>query len=53
MPKPKRHPTVRIKPSSYVPTKAELEEDMGVPVDPETLGRMIIGDRKAEVEGED
>ena len=31
-----------LKPSSYQPTKAELEEDLSVPVDLETLGRAAV-----------
>ena len=44
-----RKPTVKVKPSKYQPTKAEMEEDVGIPVDPEDLGRIVMGDQKVEV----
>ena len=38
-PKP---PVVRIKPSSYQPSKAELEEDVRVDASPEELARAVL-----------
>ena len=38
-PKP---PIVRIKPSSYQPSKAELEEDVRVDASPEELARAVL-----------
>lgn len=38
MPKPKKEvPTVHVKPSSYQPSKAELEEDMRIKATPRQL----------------
>ena len=35
-------PTVRIRPASYYPTKAELEEDVSIPdATPEELARVV------------
>jgi len=41
----KRHQAVngfQLKPARYQPTKAELEADLSVPVDLETLGRAAV-----------
>ena len=39
--KPK--PTVRVKPASYQPTKAELEEDVRIPASsPENLAKAML-----------
>ena len=35
-------PVVRIKPSSYQPSKAELEEDFRVDAAPEELARAVL-----------
>ena len=53
MPKPKQAPAVEIASPSHYPSKAELEEDMSIPVDPEALGRMVIKDRKVTVNKDD
>ena len=39
MTKPK--PTVRLKPASYQPSKAELEEDVRIDATPDDLARAI------------
>lgn len=49
--KPK--PTVKVKPIKYQPTKAEMEEDVSIPVDPEDLGRIVMGDQEIVVEGDE
>ena len=33
---------IKLKPSSYQPTKAELEEKVSIPVDPKILGKAIV-----------
>ncbi len=35
-------PVVRIKPSSYQPPKAELEEDVRIDATPEELARAVL-----------
>ena len=35
-------PVVRIKPSNYQPTKAELEEDVRIDATPEELARAVL-----------
>ena len=40
--KPKRtRPTVQVKPRSYQPTKAELEEKLYVPATPEQVAKAV------------
>ena len=55
MPKRKQHdpnaPTVRIKRSSYQPSKAELEEEIKIDATPEQLARAVA--RKVNIEYED
>ena len=41
LPHPPRS-TVRVKPSSYQPTKAELEEEIRIDATPEELARAIV-----------
>ena len=42
-PPPTRRPVVRVKPSSYQPSKAELDEDLSIPnVTAEDLARACI-----------
>ena len=41
--KPKR-PKVRVKPYSYQPSKAEREEEIFLPMDPETLAKRLVSD---------
>ncbi len=50
----KAKPEVRVRPASYQPTKAELEEDMSIDATPEELARVAL--RPVEVKiigGED
>ena len=42
MPKPLKKPTVRVRPFSYQPNKAELEEDMRLDATPEELARAVL-----------
>ena len=45
MKKPKRkRPTVKVKPYSYQPKKAELEEEIHLPMDPEALAKQLVSD---------
>ena len=48
--KPK--PIVEILPSGYQPTKAELEADVSIPVDPERLADMVMRDVTVKVKGQ-
>ena len=43
--------TVRVKPSSYQPTKAELEEEVRIPTSPERLAKAL--GRQINIEYED
>ena len=38
----KDKPTVRVRPATYQPSKAELEEDMTVDTTPEELARVAL-----------
>ena len=40
----KDKPAVRLKPSSYQPSKAEMEEDIGIDTTPEDLLRAVVCD---------
>ena len=42
MTKPKPKPTVRVKPHSYQPSKAELEEPIKIDATPEQLARAVL-----------
>ncbi|MCY3773558.1 MAG: hypothetical protein OXG98_16250 [Gemmatimonadetes bacterium] len=44
-------PTVRLKRSTYQPTKAELEEEIHIPTTPEKLAKAL--GRKVKIEFED
>ena len=44
-------PTLKVKPRSYQPTKAELEEDLSVPTTPEHLAKCITRTVKIEEVG--
>ena len=35
-------PTVRVRPATYQPSKAELEEDMAIDTTPEELARVAL-----------
>ena len=48
MTKPK--PVVRLKPSSYQPSKAELQEDLRINTTPEELMRAVVRDVRVETE---
>ena len=41
-------PAVRLKPSSYQPSKAEMEEDIGIDTTPENLLRAVVRDVRIE-----
>ena len=43
-------PKVRLKPSSYQPSKAEMEEDIGIDTTPEDLLRAVVRDVRIEYE---
>ena len=49
MPKPDPKPVVHLKPSSYQPSKAELEEDIRIDTTPETLRRVAMSDVRIKV----
>ena len=40
--------TVEVKPSSYQPSKAELEADVSIAADPEDLARAVLRQVKME-----
>ena len=42
MAKKQEKPVVRIKPATYQPTKAELEEDMSIDTTPENLAKVAL-----------
>lgn len=44
-------PVVRVKPSSYQPSKAELEEDMSIKATPQQLAEAVLA--TVEVKEED
>ena len=46
-------PTVRLKPSSYQPSKAELEADVAIDETPERLAVAALGVIKVEYADED
>ena len=39
-----KRPVVKVKPYSYQPSKAELEEETSLPMDPETLVKRLVAD---------
>ena len=43
-----KRPVVRLKPSSYQPSKAELEEDVRIDTTPEALLRAAVADVRVE-----
>ena len=47
----KDKPAVRLKPSSYQPSKAEMEEDIGIDTTPEDLLRAVVCDVRIEYDG--
>ena len=44
----KDKPAVRLKPSSYQPSKAEMEEDIGIDTTPKDLLRAVVCDVRIE-----
>ncbi len=50
--KPKK-PTVQVRPATYQPSKAELEEDMSINSTPEELARAALQPMKVKTLGED
>ena len=44
----KDKPAVRLKPSSYQPSKAEMEEDIAIDTTPEDLLRAVVCDVRIE-----
>ena len=46
-------PVVRVRPATYQPNKAELEEDMSVDATPEELARMALQPMTVKIIGED
>ena len=44
MAKIKTKPVVRLKPSSYQPSKAEMEEDIRIDATPEAVMRAVVRD---------
>ena len=53
MTQPKDAPTVRLKRSGHQPTKAEMEEDIGIDATPEELARAVLTPVNIEYEDED
>ena len=49
--KPK--PVVRLRPASYQPTKAELDEDMSIDTTPEELAKVAFRPVTVKIIGED
>ena len=48
MEKTRDRPTLRLKPSSYQPGKAEMEEDIGIDTTPENLLRAVVREVRIE-----
>ena len=48
MEKTRDKPAVRLKPSSYQPSKAEMEEDIGIDTTPENLLRAVVREVRIE-----
>ena len=46
-------PVVRLRPAKYQPTKAELEEDVGIDTTPEELARVALQPMTVKTTGED
>ena len=46
----KEKPVVRLKPSSYQPSKAELEADVSIDATPEQVLRAVVRDVRIEVD---
>ena len=52
MGKPREKPVVRLKSSSYQPSKPELEEDVTIDTTPERLARAVLRQVRVEVDGD-
>ncbi len=52
MSKPAKKPVVRLKPSSYQPSKAELEEKIVIDGEPEEIARALLQQVKIVTEPE-
>ena len=46
-------PVVRVRPATYQPSKAELEEDMSIDTTPEELARIALQPMAVKTVGED
>ena len=46
-------PIVRLRPASYQPTRAELEEDMSIDTTPEELAKVAFRPVTVKIVGED
>ena len=46
-------PVVRLRPASYQPTKAELDEDMSIDTTPEELAKVAFRPGTVKIVGED
>ena len=46
-------PTVQVKPATYQPSKAELEEDVGIDTTPEELARVALQPMTIKTLGKD
>ena len=49
----KDKPTVRVQPATYQPSKAELEEDVGINTTPEEFARTALQPMTVKTIGED
>ena len=49
----KDKPVVRVRPATYQPSKAELEEDVSIDTTPEELARMALQPMTVKTIGED
>ena len=50
MGKRQEKPDVRLKPSSYQPSKAQLEEDVSIDATPEKLARAVLTQVRIEID---
>ena len=49
----KDKPAVRVRPATYQPSKAELEEDVSIDTTPEELARVALQSMTVKTVGED
>ena len=52
MTKTREKPVVRLKPSSYQPSTAEMEEDIGIDATPQDVLRAVVRDVRIEIDEE-